>query len=59
MRKKRPTKTQEREHNNKRRGGETMYNISAGAPKLSQNNVQWNLFPKDLKNYADISLYIL
>jgi hypothetical protein len=29
--------------------GETMYNGNAGAPKLSQNNVQWNLFQKTLR----------
>jgi hypothetical protein len=32
-----------------RGGGETMYNGNAGAPKLFQNNVQWNLFQKTLR----------
>ncbi len=26
-----------------------MYNGNAGAPKLSQNNVQWNFFQKTLR----------
>ncbi len=51
-------KTQEREHNNKR-GRRNNVQWKCRCSKTLPKQCAMELLPKDLKNYADISLYIL